>query len=411
MLRNRACAALGLLALALPQTSFAQRETFTDTSAIFDFSRQAVVFTDITLFRELGPLVWVDLDEEIENSWLPWGLVSIGEAPPIEPAAQLKYSFLLLHPLDYVGPVFGDQIAAMAHVVEANGVYKTMVDIGDWYPGGVELSVGGGAEVLFSRLASTQTPNLQEDIGFTKPTSPFVYGTEWVGSARLFARFGDFVRWQSKLRFQKRSAINPGSVSLDGRGALRFVDRDDRAGIQLSLFDEFEIAGVGLAGEVQHGESAWNFKEMLMAGIREKILVPDWSTTFELGVKGFDGFRTNLVELNVAYLNLPDTEFIVSAGGRVGFDGQMYSARAALTYENIKAEGTLQFTNRYGEPDRTFGFGIGVGGIARFFMGSGEPPPGDIELAVYYNYLDHLDQMPGLRGTLFITGRAMGQLF
>lgn len=410
MVRNRAFIALGLL-LGLPNVGWAQRETFNDTSAIFDFSRQAVVFTDVTLFRELAPLISLDLREAEASTWLPWGLISIGEAPPVDPTFQLKYSFLLLNPLDYSGPVFGDQIAAMAHVVEAGGVYKTNLDVGEWYPGGLDLEIGGGAEILFSRLASTQTPDLNKDIGFTKKTSPFVYGTEWVGSVRLNARVGEFLRWQSKLRFQKRSAINPGSVSLDGRGALRFVDRDDISGVQLALFDEFEIAGVGLAGEVQHGESAWNFKQMLMAGIREKILVPKLSTTFELGFKGFDGFSTNLVELNVAYLNLPEAELIISAGGRLGFDGQMYSARAAITYENIKAEGTLQFTNRYGEPDRTFGFGVGVGGIARFFMKSDDPPPGDVELAVYYNFLDHLDQMPGLRGTLFITGRAMGQVF
>lgn len=411
-MRRDLLSAATLLALALPQAASAQRETFGDTGAVFEFSRQAVVFTDLTLFRETHAVAYLDLKEEIASTWLPWDLVSVGRGPEGEPWFRLKYSFLLLHPLDYQGPIFGDRLAAMGHVVEGGGVYKTMVDVGDWYPGGVELEVGGGGEVLFTRLASTQTPDLQQEISFTENTSPFIYGTEWVGSAYLYARFGPFLRWQSKLRFNKRNAVNPGQISLDGKGALAFPERDNQGGVELSLFDQFEIAGVGLAGEVQHGEDAWNFKQMLMAGIREKILVPQINTSFELGFKGFDGFSTNLMEFNVAYYDLPEFGWLANAGGRLGFDGKPYSARLGLTYMQFRGELTMQFTNRFGEPDRALGFGLGVSGVLRFFMDTkGKPPPTDMELAVYYNYLDHLDQMPGLRGTLFVTGRFLVQAY
>lgn len=411
-MRSEACAAVVLLSSLASAGAQAQRGRFEDTDAVFEFSRQAVVFTDLTLFRESQSVAFLDLEREIERSWLPWGLVTLEQGPEAMPRFRLKYSFLLLHPLDYVGPVFGDRLAAMAHVVEGGGVYKTTVDVGDWYPGGIELEIGGGGEVLFSRLASTQTPDLNQYEGFDEDTSPFVYGTEWVGSAYVYARFGPFLRWQSKLRFNKRDAVDPGRVSLDGRGALVFPERDDRGGISLALFDRFEIAGIGLAGELQHGEDAWNFEQMLMAAISEKILVPQINTSFELGVRGFDGFSTNLVELDVAYIDLPEIGWVASAGGRLGFDGQLYSARAGFTYLHFRGELTMQLVNRYGESDRALGFGVGVGSLARILIETeGKPPPFDFELAVYYDYLDHLDQMPGLRGTLFVTGRVVGQAF
>lgn len=402
--------ALVMLSLVLSSAAFAQRGTFSGTDEVFDFSRQAVVFTDLSLFGEVGALAWIDIDEASENSWLPYHMVAIGAAPPVDPTFRMKYSFLLLNALDYKGPVFGDRIASIGHLVEAGGVYRTNLDIGEWYPGGLDVEIGGGAEVLFSKLASTQTPNLDDDIGFTKPTSPFDYGSEWVGSTYVQARIGPFLRWQSKLRFQRRRSVDPGRVSLDGRGAL-VLGRDDRSGVKLSLFDRFEIAGIGLAGEVQHGDTAWNFKQMLMVGLREKFLIPDLGTTVEFGVKGFDGFETNLVELNVAYIDLPRADYVISGGGRLGFDGAPYSARFGIMYENFKVEGTLQLVNRYGETDRLLGFGVGLGGISRFFIEEPGPPPLDFELAVYYNYLDQLDQMPGLRGTVFVTGRALVQGF
>ncbi len=398
------------LLVALSCTAHAQRGTFSGTDQVFDFSRQAVVFTDLSLFGEVGALAWIDIEQASKNTWLPFKMIALGEAPPVDPTIRMKYSFLLLNALDYEGPVFGDKIASMGHLVEGGGVYRTNLDIGQWYPGGLDVEFGGGAEVLFSRLASTQTPNLDEDIAFTEQTSPFIYGSEWVGSTYFQAKFGPFIRWQSKLRFQRRRSVDPGRVSLDGRGAL-VLGRDDRSGIKLSLFDRFEIAGIGLAGEVQHGDSAWDFKQMLMAGVREKFLIPDLGTTVEFGVKGFDGFSTNLVELNFAYIDLPRADYVISGGGRLGFDGAPYSARFGIMYENYKVEGTLQLVNRYGETDQLWGFGVGLGGISRFFVKEPGPPPFDFELAVYYNYLDHLDQMPGLRGTVFVTGRMIMQGF
>lgn len=408
---KRASLLLALATLA-PSVASAQRATLESTDSLFDFSRQAQVFGEVSMFDEGRRLRAHDLERESAASWLPWGLVSMSDAPTVEPSFRLAYRFLLLDSLDFQGDAFGDRIVSTAHVVDLDIRYRTMVDIGDWYPGGVELELGGGAEIIANRLASAQTPDFAGDVGFGDETTPFVYGTEWQGAGTLFARFGPFFRWQSKLMFQDRSAVDPRNVSLDGRGALVFPDRADRSGFELALLDRFEVMGIGLIGEVQHGPSIWNFSEMLMAGLKEKVYIPQIASVVEAGVKSFDGFSTNLVELAVTVPNFPYFEVPVNVGGRMGFDGQFYSARAGFSVSVFRAEGTVQLVNRRQEPDKVFGFGVGFGGLTELLADEESAPmPIDAELAVYYNYLDHLDQLPGLRGTLFFTARIVGQYF
>lgn len=389
----------------------AQGQVFRSTDSLFDFSRRAVVFTEGSLFREYVEVLGLDLEQAERDSWLPFGMISLSDRPREPSVFDFKYSLVVLTPLEFQGTSFVDQMTIQGHLFEVSGAYQTRFSLGDGVLRDIPLQLGGGANVLYSRISSNLVPDVSEPFDSDGELEPYVYGGEVVGTVHAFARLGSFLRWQSRLFFHSRSAADPRNISLDGRGGLVFPTRDDRGGLDFALFDQFEILGIGLAGEVQHGPSLWNFNEMLMAGLRERILIRDWGLRLDLGVKGFDGFTTNLVELNVGYISLPEMNGAITGGGRLGFDGRFYSARLSLALEMFKGEATVQIVNRRGEEDLLFGFGLGVtlGGIRDALDERGtrdrEAYLFDAELAVYYNYLDHLDQVPAMRDTLFIMGK------
>lgn len=402
MLRSRLIPALLIAATsAVPDAALGQRQPLRSSDSLFDLSRRAVVFTETSLFREQDELFDLDLEAALAESWLPFDLISLSKNPRQPSTFELRYSFVLMNPVEFVGSAFADRMTVQGHLFELNLASETKVDLGPLT--GVPLQFGGGARALFSRATSQTAPDLSGSFDFEDSLDPFVYGNEVLGTVHAFARLGSFLRWQSRLFFQRRRSVDPSQVSLDGRGVLSFPARDDQTGLSVALFDEFEILGIGLAGEVQHGASLWNFKEMLMAGVKEKVLIPSARMTVEAGVKGFDGFSTNMAELNLGYV--PDMELAITGGGRLGFDGRVYSARVGVAYHWVKAEGTVQLVNRRGEPDRLFGVGVGASLRGLMEKEKGDRSGLDGELAIYYNYLDHLDQVPELRDTFLIMGR------
>lgn len=226
------------------------------------------------------------------------------------------------------------------------------------------------------------------------------YGSQFQGRMSVGTVFYKAFGFKSNLYYDVTKWQNPDRRYIDSRGDLAFYDEaSEESNRRIALFDKFELYDLGFFIELLHGEEIWNTADAQYIAFTERLNIDLINTYFEFSYKAFNAWAARYIEPKIGFILDESGGEIVAleAGTRLTpREGRATAYRGSL----LMSDGILQYryemtylledtTGR--EVNRTgHGVGLGYGGLDGVF-----------ELAYYYNYMNHVDLVPGLTDVHF----------